>query len=148
MIKDFFLDKFKFDFENNKKFIECIEELDFEVSNFVIRSFSHIINVHHIWISRLLNNELESHSNDILPLEYWMRLAHDNYLKSIDYIEKYELESKVNYHDSENVKYGMVIDFGDLKKIVKEYFLRNKLFYFFSKQTKKALQFITDFLPV
>lgn len=105
MIKDFFLDKFKFDFENNKKFIECIEELDFEVSNFVIRSFSHIINVHHIWISRLLNNELESHSNDILPLEYWMRLAHDNYLKSIDYIEKYELESKVNYHDSENVKY-------------------------------------------
>jgi len=103
-MKEFFLDKFEFDFHSVKKWISCIEDQEEYVSEFTKKSISHIINVHHIWNSRLLNKPAESNEWDVLPLSYLTRLAQQNYLETVDFLEKQELNEKINYHSSEGIK--------------------------------------------
>ncbi|MDX2361300.1 MAG: DinB family protein [Crocinitomicaceae bacterium] len=103
MIKDFFVDKFEYDFRSNKQWIEHLTNNEDQLSEYITKSMSHIINVHHIWIHRLINQGQESYTWDHLPLDYWTKLAHENYLKTIEYLEQIELNEKVNYHTEEGV---------------------------------------------
>ena len=103
-MKDFFLDKFQYDFFATKNWIKHIEDQEHEVSDFVKRSVSHIINVHHIWNARVLRKKIESELWDVLPVSYLMRLHEQNYRETVDFLEKYELEEKVNFHSAEGVK--------------------------------------------
>ena len=105
-MKSFFLEKFEFDFYASKNVIECIENQDDEVSPFVKKTFSHCINAHHIWLSRLKEQQAESYFWDDLPLMYFQKLHEVNYTETIDFIEKFELDSKINYHSSEGVNYS------------------------------------------
>lgn len=103
-MKEFFLDKFEFDFYSLKNWIRCIEEQEDSVSAFTIQSISHIVNVHHIWNSRLLKKTPESNEWDVLPVSFLTRLAQQNYLETLDFLEKNELSEKINYHSSEGIK--------------------------------------------
>lgn len=102
-MKDFFLDKFEYDFFATKNWIQCIVDQEEHVSPYVTRSISHIINVHHIWNCRLLKKESESDLWDILPLSYLDRLHQSNFQETIDFLEKYELSEKIKYHSSEGI---------------------------------------------
>lgn len=104
-MKSFFLEKFEYDFYASKNLIEHIEQQESFVSSFVFKSFSHIINVHHIWLSRLKGSKAESHFWDELPLFYFQKLLEANYTETIDFIERIELENKINFHSSEGVEF-------------------------------------------
>jgi len=103
-MKEFFLDKFEYDFYATKNWIDCIEKQEDLVSEFVLKSMSHIINVHHIWNARLFNKLPESELWDKLPMSYWLKLHQSNYLETVEFLEKYEMEEKVKYHSSEGVQ--------------------------------------------
>lgn len=75
------------------------------INLYIQKSFSHILNVHHIWIHRLLDLPSESHTWDLLPIDYWEKLAQENHLKTIDFLEKQELMNKVNYTSEEGIAY-------------------------------------------
>jgi uncharacterized damage-inducible protein DinB len=107
-MKDFILDKFEYDFYASKSLIEHIERQEDKVSSFVIKSISHIINVHHIWNSRLFGKKAESGVWDILPVPFLLSLHRQNYRETIDYLEKIELGEKVNYHSSEGVQFDQL----------------------------------------
>ena len=103
MIKEFFLDKFDYDFRSNVRWIETLQKHEDELTDFVLKSFSHIINVHHIWIHRILELPAESHTWDVLPLDYWEKLTHENHMKTEDYLEKNEFDGKIEYTSEEGV---------------------------------------------
>lgn len=103
-MKDFFIDKFEYDFHSNQKWVDVLLKNEDELSEFVLKSMSHVINVHHIWISRITETPIESHSWDRLPIDFWEQLMHDNHRKTIDYLEHFDLTEKMNYHSEENVK--------------------------------------------
>lgn len=64
----------------------------------------HIINVEHIWISRLTNNKPESNSWDDLPGYFWVKLNTDNYLKLKTIIDTNNLDDfEVKFH-TENTR--------------------------------------------
>ncbi len=107
-MKDFLLDKFEYDFYASKALIEHIEQQEDKVSSFVIKSISHIINVHHIWNSRLFGKMPESGVWDQLPVHFLLSLHRQNHRETIDYLEKIELGEKVNYHSSEGVQYDKI----------------------------------------
>jgi uncharacterized damage-inducible protein DinB len=107
-MKEFLLDKFEYDFHATKAWIECITKQEDDVSQFVRKSISHIINVHHIWNSRLTDQKPESDLWDVLPVDFLLSLHQQNYRETIDYIEKIELGEKVNYHSSEGVRYAKI----------------------------------------
>lgn len=106
MIKEFFLDKIEYDLACNLTWIKSLEDNENKLDSYVLKSMSHVINVHHIWNSRLLNKSPESDLWDLLPLSYLRKFAEQNTIESKDYLEKYELGEKVNYHSSEGVKYS------------------------------------------
>lgn len=109
-MKSFFLEKFEYDFYASKNLIEHIEQQESFVSSFVFKSFSHIINVHHIWLSRLKGSKAESHFWDELPFFYFQKLLEANHTETIDFIERIELENKINYHSSEGVEFTKSIN--------------------------------------
>jgi uncharacterized damage-inducible protein DinB len=104
-MKDFLLDKFEYEFHAVKLWIECIEEQEDQVSDFVKRSISHIIDAHHIWNSRLLGRRAESELWDTLPIRFLQKLNQQNYREVLDYMENFELGEKVNYHSSEGIRF-------------------------------------------
>ncbi len=101
-MKSFFEDKFEFDFRANDTWIQHLSELD-ERPGFVEKSMAHIINVHHIWVSRLSQIAVESGSWDALPSMHWISLNQDNFRKTIAFLEHEELTRKIYYHDEEGV---------------------------------------------
>jgi uncharacterized damage-inducible protein DinB len=102
-MKDFFLDKFEYDFFASKNWIKVIESQEDFVSEFVIRSMSHILNLHHIWNRRLLDKQVESELWDVFPIHFLQKLQEENYRETIEYLEKLELTEKIKYHSSEGV---------------------------------------------
>ncbi len=103
MIKEFFKDKFEYDFLSNQKWIEHLLTHEDHISPYIQKSMSHIINVHHIWIFRMQEKRQESFTWDLLPSDYWLKLAQENYLQTIDFIEQIDTLQKVNYHNEEGV---------------------------------------------
>lgn len=103
MIKEFFLDKFEYDLRSNERWVKTMLEHENELPQSVIKSFSHIINVHHIWISRILEQPIESNSWETLPIDYWIKLVQENYLKTEDCLEKNEFDGKIEFTSEEGV---------------------------------------------
>lgn len=105
MVTDFFLDKFEYDFRCNLRWIERMKQHEDALNPFVLKSFSHIINVHHIWMHRLMEIPTESDTWDLLPIDYWEKLANENHLKSVDFLEKQEIDNKIHYRSEEGILY-------------------------------------------
>lgn len=103
-MKEFFLDKFDYEFQALRIWIEFIEDQEDEIDDFVKNSISHIINTHHIWNSRLFGKNAESGLWDKLPIRYLQQLNQQNFRETIDYLEKIELGDQIHYHSSEGVK--------------------------------------------
>lgn len=105
MITAFFLDKFEYDFRCNQRWIEILQKHEDDLTPYIFKSFSHVVNVHHIWMHRLLEIPAESFTWDLLPIDYWEPLAQENHLKTIDFLEKQELNNKINYTSEEGIAY-------------------------------------------
>ena len=103
MTTDFFLDKFEYDFQSNKRWCKLLEENEEKLNEYILKSFSHLINVHHIWVSRLRGESPESFIDDKLPVDYWLKLCHENLLKTTDYLNNLDSNEKVSYHDEQGV---------------------------------------------
>ncbi len=82
---------------------EHLERHEDSLNDFVRKQMSHVINVHHIWISRLDGQPVESGSWDLLPVSYWQKLSRENYQRTTDYLDHLDLEEKIRYHSEEGV---------------------------------------------
>lgn len=101
MIKSFFEDKFEYDFRCNQQWIQVLEENEDHLNNFLKRSISHILNVHHIWICRLIGVKPDSEEYDILPISHWEQFAQQNYLQTIEFIKDLDEGDTTDYHTEE-----------------------------------------------
>lgn len=106
MIKSFFQDKFEYDYNANIQWLECITNQEDSLSDFIKKSMSHLINVHHIWNCRLQGVKPESETWDLLPIDYFKQFIHQNYIETVDYLEKIELGEKIKYHSSEGANFS------------------------------------------
>lgn len=100
MLADWFEDKFNFDFEANAiwaNFLDDFEEPDQEI----VRIFSHIINVHHLWIRRIVNSPVESAAWDIFDSRYLSRLNQQNFQETQDFLANYSEDKLVSYTTTE-----------------------------------------------
>ena len=103
-MKSFFEDKFEYDFRSNEQWIESIAAND-EIPAYVAKMMSHILNVHHIWLSRLSGEKPESFTWDELPSMHWQQLNHDNFRRTIEFLEQHDSKGKIHYHSEEGVEF-------------------------------------------
>lgn len=97
----FFLDKFEFDLQSNRRWIEAIDEADLTQESAIRRLMCHILNVHHIWNARLHNRQADSSLWDDLPFQHWMDFAEENYRTTCSYIEYDAIGSSIAYTSTE-----------------------------------------------
>ena len=86
-MKLFFLDSFKLNFHANQALFERLMEHEDVLPDKAIKLASHIINVHHIWLSVLSEKSAESLAWDVLPLSYLCALNNQNHNETIHFIE-------------------------------------------------------------
>lgn len=103
MLRQFFLDKFEFDYQVNRTWSAHLQLYEDDSNQFINKQMSHIVNVHHIWVSRLESARPESNEWDVLPMAFWDRLLEENYRRTELYLRHFDEASKTNYHDSEGV---------------------------------------------
>lgn len=101
--QEFFAEKFEYDFHSNLAWNKIFVENEDNLSDYMVKSMSHIINVHHIWNARLMQAVAESADWDILPVDFMERLHQENYRQTIHFLEHQSLSEKINYHSSEGV---------------------------------------------
>jgi uncharacterized damage-inducible protein DinB len=103
----FFKEKFEYDLHSNLGWLKFLEENECDLNPDNLKELSkwmsHIINVHHIWNSRLTQKKSESEDWDLLPLSYFERFLFENYNETIQILEQQVLDQKIDYHDSEGV---------------------------------------------
>lgn len=102
----FFLSKFEFDFYVNKLFIHEIEQQDLIDNPEIRRQLCHILNFHHIWISRLIEKETISEDWDDLPYFSWQKLNEDNFLQNKAFILNEDLNLERDYINSDGEMKG------------------------------------------
>ncbi len=101
-MKDFLIDKFKYDLDCNLKMIDAIKKN----SNATVDGiFSHLLNAHHIWIHRI---------NEMSPnFDTWQTQRHDkmveladvNFKKIKRIIKNHEVDDNITYVDSKGTKH-------------------------------------------
>jgi uncharacterized damage-inducible protein DinB len=102
-MRDFFADKFERDHHQNLALIRIFEEQEDNLPEMVLKSFSHILNVHYLWNCRLRLLTAESNDWDLLPLSYFVRFQNQNYQETRDLLDHTDWDEMVKYHSSDGI---------------------------------------------
>lgn len=76
---DFFQQRFSYIHQLNLSWIAHLMKEDADISWDIKVAVSQLINSQHIAVAGILNTEIESDLNDVLPEMYWESLERDNY---------------------------------------------------------------------
>lgn len=98
-MKDFFKDLFAYQRHYNQELLELLQSNKDVLSQRTIPLFSHIINAHQIWNSRILGGDSFG-VNDVHQLEECARYDQDNYLQSLKVLEGRDLKENISYMNS------------------------------------------------
>lgn len=96
-MKDFFLDKFEYNFSINQKIIQKLIENKDKLNDRILTLITHTLNAHHIWNARLLNKPIIHKTWDVYDYEIMLQLDLDNYKDSLFALENFDTNEKVDY---------------------------------------------------
>ena len=105
-MKNFFLDKFEYNYAANQKIIALIEANPLAYSEKVQILISHTINAHSIWNHRIQNASSPLGVWDVFQLSELAELDTRNYFHSQSHIDMYQLDTEVNYSNSEGESFS------------------------------------------
>ena len=100
-MKTYLSTHFEFEFQVNEQFIEAHYECGHDKITRIRELMCHIINVQHIWISRILNETQESEDSDDLPFHSWAKLNLDNQQQIRFILHHYDIDSAISYTNSD-----------------------------------------------
>lgn len=104
MFREFFAEKCERDGLINRRWITFLEEKEDQLTPEIRKTFSRLLNSHHIWNCRLKQIIPESDINDVLPVIHWQQLQLANTRDTLTYLDDFSAEEKLLYHDSEGVQ--------------------------------------------
>ncbi|SHG03772.1 DinB family protein [Chryseobacterium sp. OV279] len=98
------IDLFEYTHHFNREMIKVISENIIKVDEKTISLINHTLNAQQIWNSRILGEE-SFEVWQINPFESLEEINHQNLKKSIDIIQKSDLDKKVAYQNSKGTKF-------------------------------------------
>ena len=100
-MKAFFNQLFDYNFYCNKKMIEECQKLE-NVPERTKELFSHILNAHHIWNSRILGKEIEYGVFQLQSIKDWGDIHYENQRSSFEIITNVDsFEKRLDYENSQ-----------------------------------------------
>jgi uncharacterized damage-inducible protein DinB len=103
-MKEKLIDLFEYTNHFNLEMIKVIAENRELVDDKTISLMNHTLNAQQIWNARILN-ETTFEVWQINPLESFVEINHNNFLKSIDIISNFDLDKRVEYQNSRGTKF-------------------------------------------
>lgn len=98
------IDLFEYTYHFNREMIKVISENITEVDEKTVSLINHTLNAQQIWNSRILG-EKSFEVWQINPFEDLEEINHHNLKKSIDIIQKSDLDKKIQYQNSKGTKF-------------------------------------------
>ncbi len=105
----FFKDIFEYNHHFNQKIANQLLENESKVPARVISLFSHVINAQQIWNARITENKNTLAVNQIHSFEECKEIDIENYQKTIQILETYELDKTIQYANSKGDKFENTI---------------------------------------
>lgn len=100
-MKVFFNQLFDYNFYCNQKLIEVCSELE-NVPEKSIELFSHILNAHHLWNARILQNDMKFEVFQRHEVKDWGDIHYENQRSSFEIITNADdFEKRVDYESTE-----------------------------------------------
>src|SRR3954462_7334107 len=96
-MKPFFQELFEYTHHCNKALIDAFHEHTGKLSEKSIQILNHILNVHHIWNSRIIASQSQFRIWDIQPAEKYIDIDNGNFETSIKIINSFDLDMSIRY---------------------------------------------------
>lgn len=109
-MKDFYKDKFKYNFDINQKMIHYLIDNEEKLNEKISILTSHILNAHHVWNTRLINKNIVYKVWDIHQYKEMLSIDLENYEDSINAIESLDLQNSIDYKTMLNEPFANTIN--------------------------------------
>ncbi|WP_297336603.1 DinB family protein [Algoriphagus sp.] len=130
-MRAFFSQLLEYNFQSNEKLIEVFLNHSNQVSEKSQQLFSHILNAHHIWNSRIQGEEAPFAVWDIHPIDDFPQLNLTSYQRSTHILQYADLDQSINYTNSKGLHFDNSI--------------RDTLFHLINHSTYHRGQIASDF---
>jgi len=105
-MKEFFVNLFEYSYKYNMVIADVIQNSNNKISSRAESLFSHILNSHHIWNSRINHNATEMKVWGILDNNLLNIVINENYNKTLDIISSKDLNEINKYQNSKGQEFS------------------------------------------
>lgn len=99
-MKDYIKELFEYNHHCNQRLATVVEASEVKLPKRCMDVFNHIINAHHIWNRRILNQKPLYNVWAVSPTGELSTMDRDNYMASLEIIENADLEAGLDYSTS------------------------------------------------
>ncbi|MGB5189644.1 DinB family protein [Robiginitalea sp.] len=104
-MKAFFQQVFDYNYHSNKQLITAFAELEL-VPEKSVELFNHILNAHHLWNARIMEQHSEFGIWQVHEPRVWEEIHYDNQRNSFEIITNTDFwERRIKYEDSEGMSF-------------------------------------------
>ncbi|MBZ0326844.1 MAG: damage-inducible protein DinB [Altibacter sp.] len=109
-MKDFFIEKFQYNFDSNQRMINCMEANSKAYTQRAQDLIGHTFNAHHIWNCRILGQTPKQTVWEVFQLKdlHQMNTATNN--QSMDILSSFELTKITEYTNTRGQSYSNRVD--------------------------------------
>jgi len=108
-MKPFFKELFEYTHHCNKALIDAFNENSGKLPEKPILLLNHILNVHHIWNSRIIAKQSQFRIWDIQPPGKYTDINEDNFETSIKIIDSFDLDSSIQYANTKGLPFNNTV---------------------------------------
>ena len=108
-MKEFFKELFTYSHYFNQKIAEIILANNAKMPTRSLELFSHIVNAHHIWNCRIMQQKPQLKVWDMNPLEELMAMENENYKISLNILEETSLNTSISYANSKGDQFANTV---------------------------------------
>jgi uncharacterized damage-inducible protein DinB len=104
-MKSHFTEIFEYNHDSNVRLIDALEEESRKLNERAIKLFSHTLNAHHIWLSRIEAKVPKFEVFELLPVVNFRDLNSRNHIKTLEIIDNKELNEVIQYSNSKGIEF-------------------------------------------
>ncbi|MCI5057675.1 MAG: damage-inducible protein DinB [Flavobacteriales bacterium] len=104
-MKNFFEELFEYNHDTNIKLINALNEVSPKLNEKIVKLFSHILNAHHIWVSRIENISPEYSVFELQPVLEFRNINTRNHLKTLEILDQRDLMESIAYQNTKGISF-------------------------------------------